>query len=152
MRNCIRIILCVMLFLTFSGCRIIKHDPYIHNGYTQSQEHRQKERFQDITDFCVYHYDSDKSFRNDPNYTEMKAEDVESIRGFFSNFKQWMEAQHRLDEYTFDEACISEGDYFLIKTKEGERVSDFVYGQYDSYTLYFFDRESFSLFYIHTNI
>ena len=62
-----------------------------------------------------------------------------------------MKTENRLDEYDFNQTCISAGDYVLIKTKEGEPIGDSYYEKYDNYTLYFFDTESLTLFYIHNN-
>ena len=52
-------------------------------------------------------------------------------------------------EYDFDVNIISDGDYFIIKTKNQD---DSWYDLYDNYSVYFFDFESHILYYIHFNI
>ena len=54
--------------------------------------------------------------------------------------------------YDFDTSIITEGDYVRIETKEGEEIGDSTYGKYDNYSVYFFDRETLTLYYIHNNI
>ena len=63
-----------------------------------------------------------------------------------------MKAADRQSEYDFDDSCISKGDYFCIKTKEGQEIGTGNYDKFDNYTVYFYDSESSILFYIHTNI
>lgn len=58
----------------------------------------------------------------------------------------------RLDEYDFDESVINSWDYIRIKTKEGEKIGDSKYEKYDNYSVYYFDIETLTLCYIHSNI
>ena len=63
-----------------------------------------------------------------------------------------MDAADRTEEYDFDDSCISAGDYFYIKTKEGEAIGNSKYEKFDDYYVYFYDTELATLFYIHSNI
>lgn len=144
-------LLCIVILCTLAGCGRIP-DPHIPYGYLSSEEHWDKEGFQDYTDFCVFRYDSLRSFEAMTDYAEITDADIEKIAGYFSNFRMWMETENRINEYSFDESCISEGDYCFIKTKEGQRIGSSTYGKYDFYSVYFFDTESLTLYYIHTNI
>lgn len=63
----------------------------------------------------------------------------------------WMH-KNRLNEYKFDINTINEGDYVLIKTKEGKEIGNSQYGKYDNYSVYLFDSETLTLYYIHNNI
>lgn len=63
-----------------------------------------------------------------------------------------MEDAGRLDEYDFNEVIINEGDYVKIKTKEGQTIGNSKYKKYDNYHVYFFDSETNTLYYIHSNI
>ena len=58
----------------------------------------------------------------------------------------------QLDEYDFNESIINEGDYVKIKTKEGQPIGNSKYKKYDNYNVYFFDSETKTLYYIHSNI
>ena len=71
------------------------------------------------------------------------AADIETIKGYFANFREWMNVEDRLDEYDFDPACIDTEDYFRLTER---------YPNYDDYTLWFFDMQTLTLYYIHTNI
>ena len=52
----------------------------------------------------------------------------------------------------FDINDINEGDYVKIKTKEGQKIANGKYETYDNYSVYFFDIETLTLYYIHNNI
>lgn len=150
MRKLAVIGICLLLF-ALNGCGLFR-DAHIPDGYVSAEEHFDPQGFQDHTDFCVYRYDSAEEVKKDTAYRKMTQADVDDIAGYFSNFREWMEAQQRLDEYTFDETCISEGDYCFVKTLEGQPIAGGAYGKYDNYTVYCFDSESLTLYYIHSNI
>ena len=38
------------------------------------------------------------------------------------------------------------------ETKEGKEIEDSKYGKFDDYSVYFFDAETLTLYYIHNNI
>ena len=63
-----------------------------------------------------------------------------------------MISQEREKEYDFDINLITEGDYVKIKTKEGKKIGNSKYGKFDDYSVYFFDVETLTLYYIHNNI
>jgi len=63
-----------------------------------------------------------------------------------------MKVENRLDVYDFDINTVSEGDYVRIKTKEGKKIGNGKYSKFDNYTIYFYDIQSNTLYYIHSNI
>ena len=151
MRRLATVIISVIILLTLCGCTVFR-DINIPEGYTSAEEYRDPQATQDHTDFCVYHYTSEEAIINASGYREISESDVESIAGYFADFRKWMEVQGRSDEYSFDPACISAGDYCLVKTLEGQPVAGGAYGKYDNYTVYFYDTETDTLYYIHSNI
>lgn len=70
-----------------------------------------------------------------------------NVINYFYNFEQ-------LEKENYDFNCnnINEGDYYYIKTKEGEKIGDSKYDKYDNYSIYLYDIESHTLYYIHSNI
>ena len=124
----------------------------VPKGYVSADEFFDPHPTQDATDYCKYYYEDKSVFESSSSFRRMTEEDVESVRGYFSNFAGWMETCGRADEYDFDPGQVSPGDYVRIVTKEGERLGNFTYGRYDNYTVYFFDSETCILYYIHTNI
>lgn len=152
-KKSLTLILCVTMICLLAGCEEKMTDPHIPGDYMSSKEYRDKEGFQDYTDFCIYRYDSAHSFESMGDYNRIQQPDeIEKLAGYFTNFQKWMELEKRLDEYSFEESCISAGDYYFIKTKEGQPIGDGKYGPYDNYSVYFFDTETLSLYYIHNNI
>lgn len=139
-------------FLLLTLAKNFFKDDYVPKGYVNVEKHLDPQGFQDFTDYVVFTYDSTEPIEKDTRYTKVTAEDIEVIAGYFENFRGWMEVEDRLDEYSFDDDCISEGDYYIIKTREGEPIGESQYGKYDSYTIHFFDSEGMTLYYIHNNI
>ena len=50
-----------------------------------------------------------------------------------------------------DKSIINVGNYVRIKTKEGEKSGNYIYGKYISYSIYLFDVETLTLYYMHNN-
>lgn len=152
MKKYMRILLAALLICTLSGCGT-NRDAHIPDGFIRAEEHWDPDGIQDYTDFCIYWYDTVRPIQADSVYREVTEDDIPRLLGYFSNFRGWMEAEHRMDEYSFDDGCITPGDFFFVKTKEGQPIGkSSVYGVYDNYSVFFFDRETLTLYYIHTNI
>lgn len=127
-----------------AGCRAndINDVPY---GYIDKTEYFQEGGFQDYTDYCKYVYDSQAQFVDNKEYKKVEDSDVEGIKSYFENFESWMIELDRANEYDFDEFCIDPGDYVRVITKAEDN-------KFVNYTIYFFDVESLTLYYIHNNI
>lgn len=155
MKHLYRAFACVILFF-LSACTLLSFttwkDEIIPEGYIDKEEHFDKEGWQDFTDYCKYQYKDAAAFETNELFQIVKESDIENIVGYFEDFQGWMEAEHRLDEYDFDTGCIIFGDYIHIETKEGTPIGSSYYGTFDSYTVYFFDTESNTLYRIHNNV
>ena len=137
-----------VLSLLFCGCAI-PVDGNIPSGFVSKEEHFE-DGFQDYTDYCKYYYPDKSSFEHASHYHQITEADIELVRGYFSNCEAWMATTGRSDEYDFNDACITAGDYVCIKTMEGQH-DNLYYGKYDAYTVYFFDVDTCVLYYIHNN-
>ncbi len=123
----------------------------IPEGCIEKAEFFDPKGFRDYTDYCRYVYPSDFCPDAEPRYHPVEEPDVERLKGYFADFRGWMETEKRLGDYDFDPDCIGPGDYVRIETREGTPIGTGTYGKYDCYTVYFFDTESHTLFYIHQN-
>ena len=131
--------------------REILTDPYVPRGYTSCEENREEIPWMDWTNFCWYQYESDNKVDLPAEYTHIEEKDIIFVKGYFDDTRMHLEGANRLDEYTFDPACINEGDSWLLFTSEGEPRGNGVYGRYDDYNLYYFDEESARLYYLNNN-
>lgn len=147
-----KIILSLMLVFFTIGCVSQSDYAEIPKGYTDNEEYYSKDGFQDHTDYAKYIYSSPEIITDNDKYEEVKEEDITNIKGYFEHFYSWMRECDRLDEYDFDESVINVWDYIRIKTKEGEKIGDSKYEKYDNYSVYYFDIETLTLYYIHSNI
>ena len=144
-------LLLIILMFAMTGCSQSKMVG-IPDGYIDKEEYYDKDGFQDYTDYAKYVYDSKDVIISNEDYKKLKQDDIQNIVGYFEDFSVFMESADRLSEFDFDINNINEGDYIKIKTKEGQKIGNGKYGKYDNYSVYFFDVESLTLYYIHNNI
>lgn len=153
MQLLVPLLLCTAML---TGCAFpfaIKAKSPILSGYTAKEEHFDPDGFQDYVDYCKYVYKPEfDGFDRDRRYLPADGIDVDYLKGYFENFSQWMESERRLAEYDFDIACINEGDPFIIESKPYYNEFDGTTDDYADYTVYLFDRETATLYYIHANI
>ena len=149
-RFCLAITLVIFVFVT-TGCSQSKMVG-IPDGYIDKEEYYDKDGFQDYTDYAKYLYDSKDVIINNKEYKKIEQDDIQNIIGYFEDFSGWVKAADRLSEFDFDINNINEGDYVKIKTKEGQKIANGKYETYDNYSVYFFDIETLTLYYIHNNI
>lgn len=151
----LRIVFLVVISLLFLiGCAD-NEVLYSLPGYIDS-EYYTSGGFQDYTDYAKYTYNAvtEEDLSASGYFTVMTEADVDNILSYIANFESWVEAVGGEVKagYDFDKTVISEGDYYYIKTKEGEPIGQGTYGKFDNYTVYFFDVELLTLFYFHSNI
>ena len=149
-RFCLAITLVIFIFVT-TGCSQSKMVG-IPDGYIDKEEYYDKDGFQDYTDYAKYLYASKDVIINNKEYKKIEQDDIQNIIGYFEDFSGWMKAADILSEFNFDINNINEGYYVKIKTKEGQKITNGKYGKYDNYSIYFFDIETLTLYYIHNNI
>ena len=117
----------------------------------ESKEFYTSGGFQDYTDYAKYVYTSAavQDLEDSEYFRLMTAEDVEEILSYIENFEMWVEiiGGDLQGNYDFNKGVISEGDFLCIKTGGGAYS-----GQFDSYSVYFFDTEVQTLYYFHNNI
>jgi hypothetical protein len=144
MKRFLIVLLCLLLIL-LTACKV--QDNHIPDSYKDKDEYFDTEGFADFTDFCKYYYDAnaDTHFASMSEYQAVTDEDKGKLTGYFNDFVSWIALRKDcLDQYNFDpKTYITVGDYYYIKTKEG---------QYTNYTVYYYDTETHTLYYIHNNI
>lgn len=149
------------LFSDFEKSSLIHHGA-VPSGYTECEEYYDDKGFMDHTDYCKYFYteEDDDLFTQDDRYKKVKKKDIKNIKGYFRNCSSHMGNQERGADFDFDDQCISAGDYVYIETKEGEKFETeeeenseeaFVYGKYYDYSVYLYDKESHTLYYVHND-
>ena len=154
--NKIRLIIFLFLLIVnvFTGCSMRFSNSAVLPGYVDKVEFFDEDGFQDYTDYCKYFYDENgaQKFYESERYQFVGKNEIDNVKGYFENLEMCMESMGRSAEYDFNDNCISEGDYVFINTKEGTPVGNTYYGKYENYSVYFFDTESRTLYYIHNNI
>ena len=149
------LLLAMILLLSLYGC--FYQDPVLASlPRYQSEVFYTSGGFQDYTDYAKYTYDelSTEKFENSKYFTETSSEDIEEILLYIDDFEQWVEAVSGELEvnYDFDKNVVTEGDFFCIKTKEGQPIGERTYGKFENYTVYYFDIDTQVMYYFHNNI
>lgn len=142
--NMKRMFLVILILLMSCGCSNYRMNE-IPEGYIDKDEHYQQNGFQDYTDYAKYVYSDAKIIKNNSNYKEVTNDDIIKIQKYFDETYTWLEKENRSNEFDFDNSCINQGDYVRIIDKY-ENDSNTT-----NYSIYFFDIETLTLYYVHSN-
>lgn len=150
------LLITVTPLIAVTGCSEEKEPEQIIKGYKDSQVYSDNNE-NDKENFSKYIYDegAEKKFAKSQDYEKVTAENKEDISGIFEDFQKWASISTFQDEYDIKPDIVTEGDYFCIVDSDlnndniGQRKSRTVYRQY---TLYLYDIESNTLYYINHDI
>ena len=101
---------------------------------------------QDNTDYAEYYYSYlfIEDIIDNRFLRKVEQENVSEIRAYIDDFEQRIDNDSELQEnYNFDISEVEVGDYFYIEADD-----DF----YGSYEVYYFDMETETLYYLHSEI
>lgn len=139
----------ILMLILLTACTT--NNEFIPKNFIDKEEYFSSS-IQDYTDYAKYIYKDNNEIKNNTNYDTVKKENIENIKEYFNEFKNIMESEERLNEYDFNTNQINEGDYYKIVTKEGQYIGDTKYDKFDDYSVYFYDIDKNTLYYIHSNI
>ena len=114
--------------------------------------------FGDSTDFGIYTFPGASPGENE-YFKPVTAESKTELLGYIDEFEQVIDSLRDGDEgadlvnnYRFSRDDIDESDYLYIYDREGKPIGDGAYSKYDYYNVYFFDSQTTTLYYFHSNI
>ena len=114
--------------------------------------------FGDSTDYGIYTFPGAKP-EDSEYFKPVTAESKTELLGYIDEFEQVIDSLRDGDEgadlvnnYCFSRDDIDEGDYLYIYDREGKPIGDGAYSKYDYYNVYFFDSQTTTLYYFHSNI
>lgn len=144
--NIITISLIVIILLMILPIIFLMNEDkkYIEKGYYDMTEYSNG-IFQDYTHYNKYYYKSkyDKEFKENKYYIEVNEDNIEELTNYIKAFGGWMEKSS--DVYDFNIESINKGDLFYQKIEEN-------YPPYGYIHIYYYDIETHTLYYMHTNI
>lgn len=130
---------------------MIPGDPVIESLPKYSaKEYYSSGGFQDTTDYAKYTYHiSAEDLQNNKYLIPVESTDVPQIIAYIEDFEEWVSVSQEFpsDSYDFDKEIVSIGDYFYIFNQYQE--ADKAFWNYD---VYYFDLETLTLYYFHSNI
>ena len=127
----------------------------------ESQEtYHDKDGFREYTDYAKYYYDdvTADDLEDNKYFHKVTEADIADIQSYYYDFSGFWygEMNNKYHGYSgkfdFKIEQIEAGDYFYIKSLEGQTVDEIHYEKFDNYTVYYFDVESQTLYYLHNNI
>ena len=114
------------------------------------------EGFQDYTNYCKYYFLKNdniiEKLKENKYFKPLTSEDVEEVKSYFEDFKGWVEYEEYKDKYDFKYEYVDTSDYFYIENKDTYEKYKNYHDKYSAYNVYFFDAQTKTLYYIHSNI
>lgn len=114
------------------------------------------EGFQDYTDYCKYYFPKQntiiENLKGNKYFKPVNDNDVEEVKSYFDDFKGWVEYEDYKDKYDFKYEWIDTEDYFYIENKDTCEKYKNYRDKYAAYNVYFFDIQTKTLYFIHSNI
>ena len=144
-KTVIYLCLSAVILACLCGCGTI-NDKNVPNGYVSKKTYYDTESFQDYTDYCIYYYNDASSVVSNAKFKAVKPDEngktafVDDVKHAVEEFIGWMRTLERENELEFSLEDITENDYAYLK----ENLSY-------SITLYYFDAETNTLHYMHSN-
>lgn len=139
----IAFIFCLLIFMI--GDKTTYNEKLVYNKFYDRSEYSSGS-FQDYTLYNKYNYKDidDYWFINNELYKKVTTDDLYYLKEYFQDIRKWLKIKNKEEIFDISYSDINEGDYFYIKTDE--------LGNYDNYTIYFYDIENHILYHIHNNI
>ena len=146
---CSSLIFVGLIYLTFT--LLIPEDIILESLPKYSEkEYYSSGGFQDTTDYAKYTYlISGEDLQINEYLLPVESTDLPQIIAYIEDFEEWLSVSHDFptESYDFDKAIVSAGDYFYVSNRYQEPEKAFW-----NYDLYYFDLESLTLYYFHSNI
>lgn len=148
-----------LLAFSLSACVFKSGDPVIASlGKAMSVQRYSCAGFGDSTDFGIYTFPG-ASLGESEYFKPVTAESKTELLGYIDEFEQVIDSLRDGDEgadlvnnYRFSRDDIDGSDYLYIYDREGKPIGDGAYSKYDYYNVYFFDSQTTTLYYFHSNI
>ena len=127
-----------------AGCGNSEAPKQVLKGYSDSETYSDGDESSTQQNFSKYTYDKsyDSKFSKDENYTKVTSKNKEDITGYFQDFDTWGTTSSFSDHY-----CIA--DENVNVSSVGQRKAVKIYHEY---SVYYYDTESHTLYYIHNNL
>ena len=131
-------------FSEFFGDPIIASLPEYKNS-----ECYYSDGFQDFTNYSKYYFSKDdmEKIKNNKYLNPVTSDNIEELNGYFENFEGWIKFVDYKEKYDFKRDVIDADDYFYIENDKTIQEQ-----KYWDYNVYFFDVETKTLYFIHSNI
>lgn len=142
------VLVLVVFAVLISGCSAPSDEILQSLGEYRSKQYFTSGGFQDYTDYAKYTYE-DVDFSSNLYFGKISAESSENLITHIKDFEKWLELLEEDSEvvlaYDFDPSVISDDDYLYIYDNPD-------YPELGCYDVYFFDNDTMTLYYFHSNI
>lgn len=122
-------------------------------GWTQTQSYH-SELGRDSVECRIYTYEDTDELRrkleHSDTFMDVTSDATEYIAGFIEDFGERLEYEGSDIEYNLDRTCIDGDDYYYIENVKTH--GGFDSERYYRYTVYYFDTQTMTLYYMHISI
>ncbi len=144
-----------ILAVLLTSCQM-EHEEVLDTlpNYFASFEYLDPNGFRDYTFYCKYYFKdiSAATFEDNRFFNEVKKDDLAEILSFIDEYESTTKSFEEVSRiYDFDKSVLKTGDFFYIKTLEGEPAGERTYEKFDYYSVFYFDLENQILYYFHND-
>ena len=155
-RNCVFLALVFILFLTLTSCGYPGDNVRYSIGKYRDFEWYSSGGFQDYTDYGKFYYDS-VDFTQNAYFQKIDASHIPILEEHLDDFENWVDlyrkddsCQELVDHYDFDRSLIDWEDYLYIESERHTWRDG--HTSLVNYNIHFFDTQTNTLYYFHSNI
>ena len=149
------VLLSILVFFLMASLTIVLFSEFFENPVIASlpeyenSECYYSDGYQDFTNYCKYYFSRDdvEKITNSRYLKPVTNDNIAELNGYFDDFEGFIEFVDYKGKYDFKRDIIDTDDYFYIENDE--TIEEHKYWDYD---VYFFDVETRTLYFIHSNI
>ena len=147
--------LILSLVLCLSACGYDKA-PVKSLGKYDSCQRYDDGGFQDISLYAIYKFSS-AQLENNRYFIPVSSSSIVEIEEYLFQYERFLNLdfpQNKLEKKykEFDHSIIDCEDYYYIYDKMGEPIGESFYDKFDNFDIYFFDYQTMTLYFFHSDV
>lgn len=105
-----------------------------------------------FTDYSKYFYDEEIDFSSNGYFKKVEEKDIEIIKGYYEVYDEFAKKEYFYSDFSFNMDLVDTDDFYFIVNKLNKESYKSYKENYDAFDIYFFDVQSLTLHFMHSNI
>ena len=105
-----------------------------------------------FTDYGKYYYKDEIDFKDNEYFKRLTEEDILSLKEYEEIYRQFAEKEYFKADYDFKMDLADTADYIYIANKDNKESYSVYKNVLDAFDIYFFDIQTKTLYFMHSNI